>query len=86
MKQVLVFIFYLFVISNSVIAQNKTAIGSSLSKVDELYYQNKKLEALEKVNSIIDSSEYKISFENRIKVFQWITLLNFELDFLPEAK
>ena len=86
MKQVLVFIFCLVVISNSVIAQNKIAIASSLSKVDELFYQNKKLEALEKVNSIIDSSQYKISLENRIKVFQWITLLNFELDFLPEAK
>ena len=67
-------------------AQESNPFNETLSKVDELYYENNVMEALYLVNSTLDSSTNDLSLINRIKYFKWQSLLNFDLDYLEEAK
>ena len=86
MKYLVFIIFCIGVLNNSIYAQNSNNTKATLLEIDELYYQNKKLEALEKTILLIDSSEYKISIDDRISAYKWITLLAFELDYLEQAE
>ena len=86
MKYFFLIICCIAVFSNNISAQNSENIKTTLTEIDELYYLNKKINALEKLTLIIDSSEYKIAIEDRISAYKWITLLAFELDFLTQSE
>ena len=86
MKYFFLIICCIAVFSNNIYAQNSENIKTTLTEIDELYYLNKKINALEKLTLIIDSSEYKIAIEDRISAYKWITLLAFELDFLTQSE
>lgn len=80
----LILLFYFM--GGQLFAQETNPFNETLSKVDELYYENNVIEALYLVNSTLDSSTNDLSLINRIKYFKWQSLLNFDLDYLEEAK
>ena len=70
----------------NIYSQNLNYKNSFLGEVDALYYMNKKIKALDKINLLLDSSNYKIDLSERIETYKWSALLNFELDYLDAAK
>tara|TARA_B100001287_G_scaffold173436_2_gene146106 strand:+ start:12486 stop:15014 length:2529 start_codon:yes stop_codon:yes gene_type:complete len=82
----LLIIFLLYLSPRAINAQQNSNFNHTLNHIDELYFQNKKFQALQILNLVIDSSKHQLNFDERIKVLQWVTLLSFELDYLPEAK